>query len=376
MAAGSYQVTDISTNTLTVQVTGDWVRESVHPDIGDLVRMLDENRGIRVLQFDGSRLGDWDSMLVLFLSELKRVAIARDMKFDAAALPGGAQQLLTLAFAVPEREGAKKSGEPRGLLVQVGEKTTEVLTQAYDLLSFMGEVVYALIRFVAGRARYRARDLFLFIQEAGFEALPIVSLISFLIGIILAFVGAYQLAIFGAEIYVADLVAIGMVREMGPIMAAIIMAGRTGAAYAAQLGTMQVNEEIDAFRTLGVSPMEYLVLPRIVALTLMMPLLVVYADILGIIGGLLVGVFLFDITMVQYINQTLGALDLTNIFLGVFKGLLFGLLISSAGCFQGMQSGRSSAAVGQATTAAVVMSIVGIVVFDSILAVVTTILDI
>ena len=129
MAAGSYQVTDISTNTLTVQVTGDWVRESVHPDIGDLVRTLDENRGIRVLQFDGSRLGDWDSMLVLFLSELKRVAIARDMEFDAAALPGGAQQLLTLAFAVPEREGAKKRGKPRGLLVQVGEKTTEVLTQ-------------------------------------------------------------------------------------------------------------------------------------------------------------------------------------------------------------------------------------------------------
>ena len=376
MKPGSYKLEELPGGNLTIVLCDDWNRDVTLPGIDILHRALDENTGINALSFESSALGDWDSMLVLFLKDVKNLAMARDMQFDGANLPTGAQQLLSLAFAVPEREGAKKETASSGLLTRVGNETILVFNQAYALLGFMGEVVYALLRFFVGRARYRARDLFLFIQEAGFEALPIVSLISFLIGVILAFVGAYQLAVFGAEIYVADLVAIGMTREMGPIMAAIIMAGRTGAAYAAQLGTMQVNEEIDAFKTLGVSPMEYLVLPRILALTLMMPLLVLYADVLGIAGGMLVGVYLFDITMVQYINQSLESLNLTNIFLGVSKGLLFGLLISSAGCFQGIQSGRSSAAVGQATTAAVVMSIVGIVVFDSILAVVTTILDI
>ena len=186
-------------------------------------------------------------------------------------------------------------------------------------------------------------------------------------GLILAFIGALQLAMFGAQVYVANLVGIAMVREMGAMMAAIIMAGRTGAAFSAQLGTMQVNEEIDAFKTLGIDPVEFLVLPRLLALTLMMPLLCIYADLLGIVGGMLVGIGLFDISPTQYIEQTASAVTLTDVGVGIVKSVVFGLLIALAGCMKGIQCGRSASAVGEATTSAVVTAIVAIVVSDAVM---------
>jgi len=186
------------------------------------------------------------------------------------------------------------------------------------LLDFIGEAFIAVPRFVGGRATFRGSDLLLFLQESGSQALPIVSLISMLVGLIPAFVGAIQLQTFGAQIYVADPVGIAMVRVMGAIMTGIIMAGRTGAAYAAQLGTMQVNEEIDALKTLGISPMEFLVLPRMLALSLMMPLLCIYADIMGILGGLIVGVVMLDIDPIVYLNETRAAVGLTNVWIGLF----------------------------------------------------------
>jgi phospholipid/cholesterol/gamma-HCH transport system permease protein len=213
-------------------------------------------------------------------------------------------------------------------------------------------------------------------QASGSQALPIVSLISGLIGLILAFMGAIQLRQFGAQIYVADLVGIGMTREMGAVMTGIIMAGRTGAAFAAQLGTMQVNEEIDAYTTLGISPMEFLVLPRMLALVLMMPLLCVYADLLGILGGVVVATGLLDISLVEYVNETRAAVSLTDIGLGVVKSGLFGVLIALAGCLRGMQCGRSASAVGDAATSAVVTGIVFIIATDGLLAVLTEALGI
>ncbi|UCF33990.1 MAG: ABC transporter permease [Phycisphaerales bacterium] len=244
------------------------------------------------------------------------------------------------------------------------------------MVRFIGEATIALGAFLRGRASYRRSELMLIIQECGAQALPIVSLISFLVGLILAFVGAVQLMQFGAQIYVADLVGIAMVREMGAMMAAIIMAGRTGAAFAAQLGTMTVNEEIDALKTLGISPMEFLVLPRMLALILMMPLLCLYADLVGMLGGLLVGVGMLDITFVEYFNQTVGAVDLNDIALGVVKSAVFGVLVALSGCLRGMQSGRSASAVGVAATSAVVTAIVFIIVTDAIFAVVTNIIGV
>jgi phospholipid/cholesterol/gamma-HCH transport system permease protein len=252
----------------------------------------------------------------------------------------------------------------------------DALRSSADMLAFIGDATLAFGRFLKGRARFRSTDLTLIIQECGADALPIVSLISLLIGLILAFMGAVQLKLFGAEIYIASLVAIGMSREMGAMMAAIIMAGRTGAAFAAQLGTMQVNEEIDALVTLGVSPMEFLVLPRMLALVLMMPLLCLYADLVGIIGGYIVGVGAFDITSIQYIEQTINSLNLRHIIVGVVKSGVFGVLIAVAGCLRGMQCGRSATEVGNAATSAVVTAIVWIIVADGLFAFITNVLGV
>jgi phospholipid/cholesterol/gamma-HCH transport system permease protein len=238
------------------------------------------------------------------------------------------------------------------------------------MITFLGEATVALAHAAVGRARFRRVDLMLNIQEAGASALGIVSLISFLIGLILAFVGAIQLRQFGAQIYIADLVAIGMAREMGAMMAAIIMAGRTGAAYAAQLGTMRVNEEIDALSTMGISPFEFLVLPRMLGLILMMPLLTIYANLVGILGGAVVGVGMLKVGLIPYWNHTLNAVTLADFAAGLIKSVIFGVLIAIAGCMRGMQSGRSSAAVGLAATSAVVTGIVFIIVSDAILTVV------
>lgn len=360
---------------LLLHLKGEWTRAAEIPDIG-LVQQALQDRTVNCLVFDLTELGSWDSMLIIFLRQLKSLAEGQSVTFNQDMLPQNLQGLLRLSYAVPERQGARRHQSAPGLLTRVGNLTISFFQDAWSLLDFVGEVVLVFIRFLFGKASYSKRDLFLFIQETGFEALPIVSLISLLIGMILAFVGAYQLANFGAEIYVADLVAIGMTREMGAVMAGIIMAGRTGAAFAAQLGSMQVNEEIDALKTLGISPMEYLVLPRMLALMLMMPLLVVYADVVGVLGGMLVGVLMFDLTLTQYINQSLDSIGLASILIGIGKGALFGLLIASAGCFQGIRSGRSAAAVGQATTSAVVMSIVSIVVADSVVTIITTLLGI
>jgi len=182
--------------------------------------------------------------------------------------------------------------------------------------------------------------------------------------------------LFGAQIYVADLVGIAMVRVMGAVMTGIIMAGRTGAAFAAQLGTMEVNEEIDAFKTMGISPMEFLVLPRVLGLTLMMPLLCLYADFMGVLGGLIVGVGMLDLSVVEYYNQTKSAVGLINLWIGLFQGIVFGVLVAVAGCLRGLQCGRSASAVGDAATSAVVTGIVSIIVATAVITVICNVLGI
>ena len=208
------------------------------------------------------------------------------------------------------------------------------------------------------------------------QALPIVSLICFLVGLILAFIGAIQLQLFGAQIYVADLVGIAMVRLMAAIMTGIVMAGRTGGAFAAQLGTMQVNQEIDALKTLGISPMEFLVLPRMLALALMMPLLCLYANIMGILGGMVVGVGMLNIGFIEYYNETAKAIGLWNLGIGLFSGCVFGVIVALAGCMRGMQCGRSASAVGDAATSAVVTAIVGIILSTAVITVLCNMLGI
>jgi phospholipid/cholesterol/gamma-HCH transport system permease protein len=293
------------------------------------------------------------------------------MVVDQRGLPAGVQRLLALAAAVPEQEEARRRGAPLPWLDGIGTAVLAGWQGAWDILGFIGDTVLASLRLMRGKAYFRRVDLVLFLQQCGAQALGIVTLISFLVGLILAFIGAVQLRKFGAQIYVADLVGLAVTREMGAMMTGVILAGRTGAAFAAQLGTMQVNEEIDAYTTLGISPMEFLVLPRMLALVLMMPLLCVYADLLGILGGVVVATGLLDISLVEYVNETRAAVSLTDIGLGVVKSGLFGVLIALAGCLRGMQCGRSASAVGDAATSAVVTGIVFIIASDGLLAVLT-----
>jgi phospholipid/cholesterol/gamma-HCH transport system permease protein len=262
------------------------------------------------------------------------------------------------------------------LVARVGAATLATWEGTREALAFFGEATFATGRLLTGRARFRLSDFLLVVQGVGAAALPIVTLISVLVGMILAFVGAVQLERFGASIYVADLVAIAMVREMGCIMTGIIMAGRTGSGFAAEIGTMKVTQELDALTTLGLPPMDFLVMPRMLALSLMMPLLCVYADVLGIIGGALVGIGMLDVTLAQYVNETRNAVTLTSYSVGIGKSFVFGVLVAIAGCLRGVQCGKSSSAVGDAATSAVVTSIVLIVVADGLFAVVFNVLDI
>jgi phospholipid/cholesterol/gamma-HCH transport system permease protein len=362
--------------TLMVTLTGSWTIRDRLPSATDIDGVLDDRPTPQRVTFDTGDLGRWDSGLLTFLVAVRGAVRARQIAFDPSGLPQGVQSLIRLASAVPERGEARGPGAPLPLLARLGTGWLSLSQSGQQALAFIGEAMLSLARMLTGRAQLRRSDLFLLIQQVGAQALPIVALISILVGLILAFVGSVQLKLFGAQIFVANLVAIGMTREMGAMMAAIIMAGRTGAAFAAQLGTMQVNEEIDALKTLGVDPMDFLVLPRMVALILMMPLLTVYANVLGIFGGVLVGVGMLDITPTQYWNQTVAWLRPADLALGVGKSVVFGIIIAVSGCLRGIQCGRNAAAVGAAATSAVVTAIVWIVVADGLFAVVTNVLGI
>jgi phospholipid/cholesterol/gamma-HCH transport system permease protein len=360
---------------LRISLGGDWLLAAQLPGFADVVRQV-ESHGAATLVFEPDGLGEWDTALLTFLKRLIDDGRGGARPFDASGMPDGVRALLDLAYAVGERKGARREEKQDSFLTVVGKRSMESLDRMRDGVTFLGSATLAMIRFLTGRARYQGSELFLLIQEVGAQAFAIVSLISFLVGMILAFVGAVQLAQFGAGIYVANLVGLAMAREMGAMMTAIIMAGRTGAAFAAQLGTMQVNEEIDALSSMGIDPMEFLVVPRMVALMVMMPLLVLYADLMGMLGGMVVGVGMLDLGVFEYIEQTRRSVSLTQLNIGIIKGVVFGVLVAVAGCLRGMQCGNSSQAVGMAATSAVVTSIVLIIVTDGLFAVILNVLGI
>jgi phospholipid/cholesterol/gamma-HCH transport system permease protein len=363
-------------HTLRIRLKGNWKIGQDLPSADMVQIQVESEPQIKRITFDTKELKGWDSGLLTFLVKIIELCSRKDILAEKGGLPEGVQRLLALAAAVPEREGARREHTRESFLAVVGAEAIHFGRSAVEMLDFIGEVFLAFIRMLRGKSRFRRSDLFLIIQECGAQALPIVSLISLLVGLILAFVGAIQLIMFGAEIYVASLVGIAMVRVMGAIMTGIIMAGRTGAAFAAQLGTMQVNEEIDALKTMGISPMEFLVLPRMLALALMMPLLCLYADLLGILGGVIVGVGMLDLNLVEYYNETRAAVSLTYLLIGLFHGAVFGVLVALAGCLRGMQCGNSASAVGDATTSAVVTGIVSIIVATAIITVICNVIGI
>jgi phospholipid/cholesterol/gamma-HCH transport system permease protein len=362
--------------TLVIKLLGAWSLRAGIPSTADVQGQVTSTRVSRRIAFDSRELTSWDSSVLTFLVEVSELCRQRGIPMDREGLPVGVRKLLALAEAVPERKGARRETTDASMLERIGTSTIGVADSAKEMLAFLGDMTITFFALLRLRAHYRASDLFLLIQQCGAQALPIVTLISFLVGVILAFVGAVQLKQFGAQIYVADLVGIAMMREMGAMMTGIIMAGRTGAAFAAQLGTMKVTQEVDALTTAGFSPLEFLVLPRVMALILMMPLLCLYADFVGVIGGAVIGVGMLDLSWTTYFNETANAISLTDIFGGVFKASVYGVLIALSGCLRGLQCGNSSSAVGDAATSAVVTGIVAIVMACGIFAVVFYILGI
>ncbi len=362
--------------TLRVRFSGTWRLRRGLPTAALLERELKSSGNVRGITFDADELAFWDSSVLTFLVEVSELCRRRGVHMDRTGLPAGVRRLLDLAEAVPEKKGARKETAETPFLERLGNTAIGYGTSLGEMLRFLGEMTLTFGRLFRMKARFRAIDLLLLIQQCGAQALPIVTLISFLVGVILAFVGAIQLKQFGAQIYVADLVGIAMIREMGAMMTGIIMAGRTGAAFAAQLGTMKVTQEIDAFTTMGFSPLEFLVLPRVVALVLMMPLLCLYSDFVGILGGAAVGLGMLDLSWTTYFRETANAIRLTDVFGGVFKSSVYGVLIALSGCLRGIQCGNSSSAVGDAATSAVVTGIVAIVVACGIFAVVFYVLGI
>ncbi len=361
MTTGTIEIDKKPDNSLRLILAGEWKLGNTQHSAEDVFDRLEEQEVNRIT-FDSRGLKNWDSMLLVFISKLADACSRNDVAMDQSGLPAGVRRLMDLASSQNQRTGMTQGGERQSFLTLLGEKTLDLGENVKEALAFIGEVTLALLRMLLGRARYRRIDLTLHIQEAGVQALPIITLVSLLIGMILAFIASIQLKLFGAQIYVADAVGIGIVRVIGAVMAGVIMAGRTGAAYAAQIGTMQVNEEVDALETLGISPIEFLVMPRVLALTLMMPLLCVYADLMGIVGGMMVGVGMLDLGAMEYLSQTQSAITLTHFSVGVFHSFVFGILIAVSGCLRGIKCEGSASAVGYAATSAVVTAIVAMVV--------------
>jgi phospholipid/cholesterol/gamma-HCH transport system permease protein len=364
--APSWQVHSTSGRPV-LALRGDWIAQS-----GDIPAFpTDGLAGVAASQtvaLDIADVGRWDSGLIEFLWDARSAAITGGIAINTAPLPESARTLLGL---LPDRLAEPMRPPRRGFrpLNWLGGRTIGLLTEVGVLSSLLGVTANGGVQALAGRARMRAVDLLANIRDAGPSALVIVSVVNFLIGAILAFVGAVQLRKFAADIYVANLVGLALVREMAAVMTAIVMAGRTGGAYAARIATMQGNEEIDALQVIGIPVTDYILLPSILALVFTMPLLYLYGCLVGMVGGFMVSIAMLTVTGPGYLAQTLDAVPFDQFVFGFVKSITFAILIGVTSCRIGLKAGRSAADVGVAATRAVVTGIVGIIAVDAIFAV-------
>lgn len=361
--------------TFVVHFSGSWVHGQGKPDPDLLHADIEAEAELKTLHLEADHLTGWDSSLLVTVRQLCDWAESRGLRVRLEGMPDGVRNLIELSQAVPENKQVDTC-EPDDFLSGMGEGALAAYRGVNGYFDFLGQLCIDLFAFLRGRGQLRRKDFLLLLQATGAQAVPIVSLLSFLTGLIIAFIGVIQLQKFAADIYVADLVGLATTRELGAVMAGVIMAGRTGAAFAAQIGSMQVNEEVDALTTFGISPMQFLVVPRVLALILMMPLLCACADFVAILGGMVVAVMISDVSMLQYGNQVQAAVGLNDLFVGLSKSVVFGLIIALAGCYRGLNCGRDASSVGRAATSAVVTSITWIVVADAIFAVMFHILGI
>lgn len=355
-------------DSLRVQLGGTWQITEPRPEWSDV---LGGARPRRVL-FEAVELERWDTSLLMFLFNAETWCRAESVNSDLSNLPEKIQTLLGQLAAA--RETSAPFDRSEGFLTAVGMATFNVWHNAGEIFQFIGETVLSWVRVTTQPRKFRWRDWLYEMQQCGAMALPIVSLISFLVGVTLAYTGAIVLRQYGGDIFIADLIGLSMVRETGAVMTAVVLAGRTGAAFAATLGNMKANEEVDALETLGISPVQFLVLPRLLALTIMTPLLALYANALGMIGGMAVALGILSIQPSAYWTEMQTSIDLSDLAVGVIKAVAFGVIVGLSGCLRGLQAERSAAGVGRAATSAVVTAILFLVVADALFAVVFNIL--
>lgn len=356
----AYQITN---QELKVSLSGDFLD---YDDEAEKLRLFQAAEKVQTIRTHAEGLQKWDSTLVVILYKLAKIAKAKKRNYDFSNLPENLQKLINLALEVDRKPSREQNGQSPWLAV-LGDWGLNVYHSLHRAWVFVGTTFHSIGKLIAGTAVMRKVDFLFAMEDSSYRAVGIVSLVSFMVGLILAFVGAIQLKTFGAQIYVASLVTIGMTRIMGAIMVGIIMAGRTGASYAATIGTMQVNEEIDALKTMSIPISDFLVLPRTLSLLITMPFLTVLADITGMLGGAFVGILMLDISPQEYWKYSYDAMNMTNFWVGLFHGLVFGLIIALCGCYYGVNCGRNADSVGVATTKAVVSAIVIMIVATGII---------
>ncbi len=334
----------------------------------EILRMLPTDVSINAIDFDLKSVTVMDSAGIAVLLDLRRYLNENGFDFKVVNLPPKVSGFLKLV----DTESlllSKEEQKPRkkfDFILYLGEITLEALEECRSVVTFLGEMVVAFASLIRHPKRMRWDDFFLFVERAGTDALPIVALLSLLMGLIMAFQAAVQLRQFGANIFVADLVGISILRELGPLLTAIIIAGRSGASFAAEIGTMKVSEEIDALSTMGFEAVSFLALPRILAATFVGPFLTLVGDFVGIFGGLIVGMISLDLSPTAYLEETYSAITFFDLFSGLIKSVAFAILIAGVGCLRGFQVERSADSVGKKTTSAVVSGIFLIVFADAI----------
>ena len=354
-------------DSLVVVLSGEWDLERPAPRFAPLMEaaLSAGASTARAVYVDAAALGTWDSSLLIFLRQGQEYCDAHQLEFGTKGVPARITSLLALAQIVPERAVALDE-PPLSPVARLGRLALDAWDATQVAVTFTGEVFQRGVLLLRGRVRMRWREFWVVVQSNSSGALPIVTLIALLVGVIIAFLGVVVLKRFGAGYYVSYLVGYGMLREMGALMTGIIMAGRTGAGFAAELGSMKITEEIDALSTLGISPIDHLVLPRVLGLFVTMPLLVVYADVVGILGGMAVAVALLDLTPTQFTVGMLAAVVIGDTLLGIFKATIYGAIIGLAGCMKGLQTGSDAGAVGRSATSAVVIGITMIILANAV----------
>jgi phospholipid/cholesterol/gamma-HCH transport system permease protein len=360
-------------NPQALALSGAWTALALG-DIGAQLAAMTVPARTRVVA-DGAGIVALDTAGAWVMHKLLSRLRAQGADVVLGGMPADFAKLLDVVAGHADGAQPLPAAAPRSVLERVGRATESALKQGIELLAFIGETAMALVGSLAHPARLRWRPILFNIRIAGFDALPIVGLLSFLLGIVVAYQGAAQLRQYGANIFVADLVGLSMLREFAPLITAIIIAGRSGSAYAAQIGTMSVTEEIDAMRTLGIAPQEMLVLPKIIALAVALPLLTVFADVLGVLGGMLMARTQLGVGFGDFLERFVKAVSTTSYLIGICKAPVFAVIIAVVGCFQGFRTQGGADSVGRQTTRSVVQAIFLVIVADALFSVAFSALD-